>query len=186
MYFDYNSQNTNSMDQVIGSLTKQLIASVAPEIGKSMMTDATEFCEKHKSGSPSPDDYFTLLSKVIKRTQKSILILDALDECADTDSKGVNRTWLIDSLLKLGVQMLVTSRDMPVIRGLFDQAPDSDILVISPGSQDIRSYIHWRIYDVKYGSPDLRDLLKENHSLLEEITQAVVEKYSEMYGSSVF
>lgn len=186
MYFNYNDQNTNSMDQVMASLTKQLIASVAPEIGTSIMTDATEFCNKHKSGSPGPDDYFMLLSKVIGSMEKTVLVLDALDECADTDTKGVNREWLINSLLKLGVQLLVTSRDMPVIGTLFEKAPDFDRLTISPASQDIKSYIKWRIYDTKYGSPNLRDLLKENQSLLEEITQVVVEKYSEMYGSFAF
>ncbi|KFZ12211.1 hypothetical protein V502_07220 [Pseudogymnoascus sp. VKM F-4520 (FW-2644)] len=182
MYFNYNDQDTNSMDQVMASLTKQLIASVAPEIGTSIMTDATDFRKKHKSGSPGPDDYFMVLSKVIGSMEKTVLILDALDECADTDSKGVNREWLINSLLKLGAQLLITSRDMPSIEALFEKAPDFDKLAISPASQDIKSYIKWRIYDMKYGSPNLRDLLKENQSLLEEIIQVVVEKYSEIFN----
>lgn len=186
MYFNYNDQNANSMGQVIASLTKQLIASVAPEIGKSIMEDAIEFREEHNSGSPGPDDYFMLLSKVIRSTQKTILILDALDECPDKDSERVNRAWLIKSLLKLGVQMLVTSREMPAIEALFEQAPDFAMLAISPASQDIKSYIQWRIYDMKYGSPNLRDLLKENQSLQGKIIQTVVEKYSEMYGSFAF
>ncbi|OBT97306.2 hypothetical protein VE01_04619 [Pseudogymnoascus verrucosus] len=169
MYFNYNDQNANSMGQVIASLTKQLIASVTPEIGKSIMEDAIEFREEHNSGSPGPDDYFMLLSKVIRSMQKTILILDALDECADKDSKRVNRVWLIKSLLTLGVQMLVTSREMPAIEALFEQAPDFAMLAISPASQDIKSYIQWRIYDMKYGSPNLRHLLKENQSLEEKL-----------------
>ncbi|OBT56940.1 hypothetical protein VE04_03204 [Pseudogymnoascus sp. 24MN13] len=56
------------------------------------------------------------------------------------------------------------------------------MLTISPASQDIESYIQWRIYDMKYGSPNLRDLLEENQSLKGKIIQAVVEKYSEIFN----
>lgn len=182
MYFNYNDQNSNGIDQVIASLTKQLIASVAPEIGKSIMTDAIEFREKHNSGSPGRDDYLMLLTKVIGSMERSILILDALDECVETDSKEVNREWLINSLLKLGVQLLITSRNMPVIGELFEEAPKFAILEISPDGQDITSYIRWRIFDITYGSvKKLRDLLEKDPPLLEEIIEVVMKKYSEMY-----
>jgi hypothetical protein len=109
-----------------------------------------------------------------------VVIIDALDECAEIDSNECNREFLIEELLKLKVQLLVTSRDLPIIKALFSGAPSFRHIPISPDPRDIESYIHWKVYDGAHGSPKLRGLVQKHPALLTDITTVVTEKYSQM------
>ena len=55
------------------------------------MKAVTKFGEEHKRGSPGLGDYLELLSYVVQSLDRSVVIIDALDECAEVDSKGCNR-----------------------------------------------------------------------------------------------
>jgi hypothetical protein len=144
------------------------------------MKAVTKFGEEHKRGSPGLDGYLELLSYVVQSLDRSVVIIDALDECAEVDSKGCNREWLVTTLLELKVRLLVTSRDLAVIGQLLDNDPYLRKIPISPDPQDIASYIHWKIFDKKYGGPKkFRDLIDNHPSLLTDITTVVSEKYSQ-------
>ena len=180
MYCSYTNQNAQTIDKIIASLAKQLVASTCREIGQELMKEVKKFQKDHKGGSPSLNHYLSLLSHIVGSLNRSVVIIDALDECAEVDLNGCNRELLIKKLLKLGVQLLVTSRDLPIIKALFNEAPRFENIQISPDLRDIESYIHWKIYDEAYGSPKLHDLIQEHPSLLTDITTVVKEKYSQM------
>jgi len=70
-------------------------------------------------------------------------------------------------------------RDLPVIQQLFKNARSFGKISITPDLKDIESYIKWRIFDKKYGSPKkLRDVIEAHPSLLTEIMTVVTKKYS--------
>jgi len=68
------------------SLSLQLVASPSSEIREALMKKGTKFGQDHKGGSPSLDNYFELLSQVTGTLERSVVIVDALDECAEVDS----------------------------------------------------------------------------------------------------
>lgn len=146
-----------------------------------MLKEITKFLNQHREGTPSLEDYLKLMTQVVGALDKCVVIIDALDECTEIDSKGYNREWLVKTLIELKVQLLVTSRDLPVIQQLFEDSPNFGTIIISPDPRDIQSYIHWKIFDKVYGSPKkLRDLIAKQPVLLTEITAVVTEKYSQM------
>ena len=129
------------MDRLMASIIKQLVASPSQEIGKNLMKKVNKFGQDHKGGAPSLDDYLNLLAHVTGSLERSVVIIDALDECAEIDFKGYSREWLIETLLGLDIQLLVTSREMPVIQGLFNNALNFAKISITPNLEDIESYI---------------------------------------------
>lgn len=109
-----------------------------------------------------------------------MIIIDALDECAEVDVNGVEvRVVLISTLIKSKAQLLVTSRPLPNIKELFHDVRE---LEIQPSPQDIRSYVQWRIHDEIHGSLKLRKLVAKYEDLEVEITDVVVEKYSKIFN----
>jgi hypothetical protein len=165
----------------MASIIKQLVASPYRETGEILVKDVIKFGKAHNGGSPSLEDYLDLFSRVVGALERSVVIIDALDECAERDSKGYKREWLVNTLLEFDLQLLVTSRDLPVIEELFNAAPSFGKIPIYPDPYDIASYIRWKIYDKKYGSPKkLRDVIEKRPFLLEEITNVVTEKYAQM------
>lgn len=121
------------------------------------------------------------MTQIVDALDKCVVIIDAVDECTEIDSKGYSREWLVKTLIGLKAQLAVTSRDLPVIRQLFEAAPDLGTIIISPDPRDIQSYIHWKIFDKVYGSPKkLRDLIDKQPVLLTEINSVVTEKYSQI------
>jgi hypothetical protein len=181
IYCNYTNRNAQAIDCLVASITQQLVASTYYEKGQELMKAVTKFVKDHKRGSPGLDDYLELLSHVVQSLDRSVVIIDALDECAEVDSKGCNREWLVTTLLELNVHLLVTSLDLPVIGQLFNNDPYLRKILISPDPQDITSYIHWKIFDKKYGSPKkFRDMIDNHPSLLTDITTVVSEKYSQM------
>lgn len=181
VYCSYSSQSDQTIDHLMSSIIKQLLTSPSDEIRKTLMKKLIEFYKDHEGGSPSLDDYLSILSHITDTLERSVVIIDALDECAEIDSNGYKREWLIETLLGLDIQLLVTSRDLPAIQGLFDDMESFAKIVISPDPKDIESYINWRIFDKRFGSPKkLRDVIANHPSLLTDITLAVKDKYSQM------
>lgn len=181
VYCSYSNQNAQTIDRLIASIIKQLVASPSREIGEKLMKKVNKFGQDHKGGSPSLDDYQSLLSDIAGTLERSVVIIDALDECTEIDSNGYSREWMVEMLLGLDIQLLVTSRDLPLIQGLFNDAQSFAKISITPNLEDIESYIKWRIFDSKYGSPKkLRDVIRNHPLLLAEITRAVSKKYSQM------
>jgi hypothetical protein len=91
IYCNYNNRNAQTIDFLVASITKQLLASTYDEKGQELMKAVTKFGEEHKRGSPGLGDYLELLSYVVQSLDRSVVIIDALDECAEVDSKGCNR-----------------------------------------------------------------------------------------------
>jgi hypothetical protein len=111
--------------------------------------------------------------------RKTTIIIDALDEFPKEDSQNATRDYLIEQLLKLPVRVLITSRDIPDIKGKF---LDASQIIIHPRAQDIQDYVHWRIYDEKKGHREFRKLLKDNRDEKVEgkIVETLTRKYSEV------
>jgi hypothetical protein len=115
--------------------------------------------------------FTSLLTAAVKLFQKTVIVIDALDECAVKSQD--QRDKFIDILESLPINLIVTSRDLPAIRDLFYNALE---LKITPATSDIESYVKSRISRSK----NLQKGIRKQPSLHNEILQASRTKYSKM------
>jgi hypothetical protein len=113
-----------------------------------------------------------LLFTISKRFQNTMIVIDALDECAVHLDSRLNRSVSIDSFRGLPeLRLLITSRDLPEIAESLQGVVK---LPIQPHDNDIMSYIESRIKDK---SPLNHCITSELES---DIKKTIKEKYSEM------
>lgn len=139
---------------------------------------ALDFYEDHEDHSPQTPDFVKLLEDVVAKLDRTFVLIDALDECAEVDNGGLNaRAILISTLSNMPIQLLVTSRQLESIRDLF---PDTAELPIRPDRDDIQSYVKWRISDPVHGSKKLLRLTRTNGGLQQYIIDQIMLRYLQM------
>ncbi|KAG0636032.1 hypothetical protein HOY80DRAFT_979434 [Tuber brumale] len=116
-YFDFKEATKQTPRDLYGNLISQLLehdAEVPPEIEK-LYDDAN-------GNPPNLDDLKVALPKLLETRPKTVIVIDALDECQD-------RSEILDSLSKLHepasgkVNLLITSRQEADIKWTFSGAP---------------------------------------------------------------
>lgn len=178
LYCDFTNQREHTIVGLISSLARQLVESRGHLSPNPLMREANAFYQKFQGRLPGLMDFKQLLKDLVGHLDKTFVVIDALDECAEFDEDGgSNRETLINVLLSLPVRLLVTSRHYSTIEILFK---DAKTLEISPDPDDIKSYVHWRIFDRHYGSPMLASLIQDSPSLQDTITETVFDKCSKM------
>jgi hypothetical protein len=136
LFCNYKAQTDQSAPSLLAALVKQLVQS-RPEI----TVPVTHVYDHHsKRGSrPSLDEMFSALQSVCSNFIAVHIVVDALDECADTDGA---RSRLIDKLRNLqattDVRLLFTSRFIPEIRQKFQSNP---ILEVRASEEDVRRFV---------------------------------------------
>lgn len=181
IYCDYNAKTTQTILQLIKSLIAQFCNAAFDRGGEELNSPLMELTETFGSSYPFPEleDYITLLTDVVVQLKTCTVIIDAFDECAETDDDTVTRRLFIDTLLALPIRLLVTSRDLPPIREIFEHRDKCAELPIENRPGDIQSYIHWRIWDPEHGNTAFQEVVQKDSSLQTSITQAMTEKYPE-------
>ncbi|KAL1988820.1 hypothetical protein VTN96DRAFT_7704 [Rasamsonia emersonii] len=180
LYCDFTNQREHTIVGLISSLARQLVESRGHLSPNPLMREANAFYQKFQGRLPGLMDFKQLLKDLVGHLDKTFVVIDALDECAEFDEDGgSNRETLINVLLSLPVRLLVTSRHYSTIEILFK---DAKTLEISPDPDDIKSYVHWRIFDRHYGSPMLASLIQDSPSLQDTITETVFDKCSKIFN----
>jgi hypothetical protein len=175
VYCEYDRQGQQTALELIKSITQQLVErDLAPE-GNSSLCHATKFIQAHQKVPPTLKDYILLLRLITKRFDKTIVLVDALDECAIHINNLPNRVDFVEALRSLpNLKLFITSRDLPAIREFLLGATE---LQICSDPNDIMSYVNWRIKV----SARLTAFIKKQPLLREEIVSTVEKKYSNMY-----
>ena len=135
-YLSYKDAEKQGVPNLLSSLVCQLALSepvLSPELVASY--------EAHSSGvTPlSHAECTQLLRSTVSRSTKIFLIIDAFDEYPE-ECRGQLLAELHD--LKPGVNMLITSRDLPTIERQLSQAVRLDV---QASSDDILQYLRERI-----------------------------------------
>lgn len=175
VYCEYDRQGQQTALELIKSITRQLVErDLAPE-SNSSLRQATKFIQAHQKVPPTLKDHISLLRLITKRFNKTVVLVDALDECAIHINNLPNRIDFIEALRSLPkLKLFITSRDLPAIRESLLGATE---LQICSDPNDVMSYVNWRIKV----SPRLTAFIKKQPSLREEIISTVEKKYSNMY-----
>lgn len=137
LYCDYADPETQSIQPLIASLLKQCIQDRSV-----LEKKLEELHETHykRETRPTLEELKDLLENAISQYDKTFVVLDALDEMLDENS----RSELIDSLraLKQKTNLLVTSRPMPAIKQIFGP-PSGDTSPYCDGCSKENLAAHW-------------------------------------------
>lgn len=119
-YFDFSNQIKAQASSCLRSIVLQLAQ---------RSTDITALEILHRvyaSSTPPTDELFEVLRHMLQSLQRTYIIIDALDECADQeelfDIIETVRSWNMESLC-----ILVSSRDEPSIRNALDLGRDQEV-----------------------------------------------------------
>lgn len=141
LFCSYKTQANQNVPSLLASLLKQLVQTRAD-----IATPVMHIYKKHskRRSKPSLDDLTQALSAVCLSYSTTYVVVDALDECPNTDGA---RGQLIDKMRDLharrNVHLLFTSRSIPEITQKFHLDP---ILEVRASEEDVGRYIQGQIH----------------------------------------
>jgi hypothetical protein len=168
IYCSYKEQHEQTTTNLIAGLVQQLVQrhTIVPD-------DVRNLYKYHMRTRtrPSLREFSNLLQSQLHKFSKTFVIIDALDECSES-----NRESLITEILKLqpGIHLLVTSRHIAEIECLFENAARLEILA---KDEDVRRYLEGRI--AREGR--LKRHIKSDPTLQDAIIDTIVEKARGMF-----
>ncbi|KAF7551874.1 hypothetical protein G7Z17_g4692 [Cylindrodendrum hubeiense] len=166
IYFNYRQQNQQTVENLMASLLKQLVER-QPSLPLAVQVLGDQMSSWRR---PSISEIGQALESVIGLFSKSFIVVDALDECQESDECRTEfLTVLLDIQAKSGLNLLATSRSIPSIEEKFSEFPS---LKIRAQDEDIRTYLNSRI------SRSALSVLKK-HS--EEIINGILEVADGMF-----
>ncbi|RSM12118.1 hypothetical protein CEP52_002630 [Fusarium oligoseptatum] len=159
VYFNYQQQENQTVDQVFGNLLRQLVA------GQSEIPAAVQkaYKEHSKKGSKLKfEDISKLLHGLSALYSRVFIIIDALDECP---SRAGRRKTLLSEVMKLqtalSANVLCTSRPIPNIEAWF---PEAVSIKVRASEHDVRKYLDGQIERLPgfvARSPELQEQVKK-------------------------
>lgn len=160
-FFNFNQPQISYTDLLL-SLLKQLIRHSVPETVTNLYRD-----HSFRGTRPSYDEIFNTLCNIVERFSSTFIIIDALDECEDSNgtlSRIVTELFKIQD--KTDANIFVTSRCISGITQTFEER-DSTILEIRARDEDVQIYIEGQL-------STLPEWVRETPGLEREITTAII------------
>ena len=136
LFCNYNRQQEQRFGDLVASLLKQLVKRL-PDIPD----DIKNLHQRHRATGTRPDDneLIAALLSVIASQSRTFLIIDALDECINSDR---TRTRLLSELIKFqsltNVSLFATSRPIPEITSVFQEVVS---VRIRASEEDVQIYL---------------------------------------------
>ena len=168
IYCVHNSPNQTARN-FLGSLLKQLAMRSTP------ISNDLKACYKHHTryGSQPPlKETAKLLHSQVEKFDQAFIVIDALDECPESDQTRKTLIAEVRGLLPK-VRLMVTSRDVPSIENTFKH---DTRLEIRAQDQDIRDFIDFQVEHCD----ELLDLLEGYDDVKSSITPKILEKTNGM------
>jgi hypothetical protein len=136
LFYNYKAQTDQSTSKLFAALLKQLVQS-RPD-SAALVTRMYERHSKRRSRPPL-DEILRALKSICSNYAMVYIIVDALDECADTDGA---RSQFIDNLRKLqaatDIRIMCTARPIPEIMQYFESEL---ILEVRASGEDVRRFV---------------------------------------------
>ena len=168
IYCNFRRQHEQKAEDLLASLLKQLIQS------RPVLPDSVEYLyDKHKDKRLSLDEISKALQSVAAIYSKVFIIVDALDECQD--SNGCRARFLSEIFNlqdKCKASLFVTSRFIPEITARFNK---SISLEIRASKEDVRRYLDEYMFQ-------LPGFVIRSLELQEEIKTKIVWSVDGMYA----
>lgn len=164
-YIFFNYRREYTMVELLASLLRQFCS-----CGTSIPPEVIELYDKHASRGtrPQAQEVMDGLEKTSKLYQRVFLVVDALDEWKQPSNWQGHSDLLVEMLYlnrSLSVNLLVTSRPLPMIYGRFARFPTVEIIA---NEEDVGRY-------VDHNLRPLLALIDISLSLLQEIKIQIVE-----------
>jgi len=140
LYCNFQRQQDQKPEQLLANLIKQLA-----QHQKAFPGSVQALYDRHQKRNTRPllEELSATLKSVGGSYSRVFIVVDALDECHDTDS---SRTKLLDHLFgaqsKIGLNLFVTSRFIPGIRKRFEGCLSKEIC---PSREDIFNFLDKRM-----------------------------------------
>lgn len=172
IYCTYNEQKKQTAVNLMGSILRQLVNklySTRAELPYEIIT-LYQF-HAPTSTHPTLNDYYNTIRKVARAFERIFVVVDALDECAESDELCSR----IQGLLSIGnFCFLATSRPLKSIDEFFTDAAHIEIYATET---DVRRYLDSQIQS----KPRLRAHVRKNPGLSCEIIDKITQKTQGMY-----
>ncbi|CZR59486.1 uncharacterized protein PAC_09378 [Phialocephala subalpina] len=140
VYCDINAQSEQTTCTLLANITRQLVEQ-KPALLRLVKDNRDK--QNPKLNSATLTNCTDLLTSIVHELDRTVVVVDALDECAELDDKRcLNRESFVKALLGLSFQLFITSRNLESIRSLLDHATRVDI---RSRYEDIKLYVDWRI-----------------------------------------
>ena len=170
IYCETSQQEKQTAVGIFRSIIRQLVEA---DMSGSALSLVRRFLSQN-DGSPTmtTSSLAGLLSSIMKQYDETIVLIDALDECAYRAKGFPNRQALIDRLTEVpSLKLLVTSRDSPSGEKLLKNAK---IIEIKPKPVDVDEYMAFRLEGSEAGLDQSKDLQRK-------IRDTIGAHYSAMY-----
>ena len=170
VYCNYKESVSQTATNLLASLIQQLAQQMPDLLGA--ITELHETHDKHGT-RPSLSELSTVFQALLNHFPHIYVIVDALDECVDTNITHT-RSSLLGELEKVHtrIHLLTTSRP-----GIELELPDLTRLEIRATNDDITTYLDGRIRS----ETRLKSTIGKDASLHSEIIATVVEKSQGMF-----
>jgi hypothetical protein len=134
IYCDYQEQTKRTIMELIASLLRQLVQPEDRSAPSDNIKKFYRYHHDHRKAHPRLPDFMKAFKSELERFSKTFIVVDALDACLER-----NQDELIAKLRSLvGVNLMVTSRALPSIVQLFQDAKRLDI---SATTNNVQKYI---------------------------------------------
>ncbi|KAI8635281.1 hypothetical protein F5Y19DRAFT_460986 [Xylariaceae sp. FL1651] len=166
IYCNYKRQNDQTVENLLSSLLKQLLAQCQLPLPRNLK----ELYERHKTKRtrPSLDEISKALEFATAQNSKVFIVIDALDELQA--SNGFLSS-IFDLQIRTGVNLFVTSRNVPRITARFKECISKEIRATE---SDIRRYLQANI-------AKLPSFIANQHNLQDEIVRGITKGVDGMY-----
>jgi hypothetical protein len=104
IYFNYQSKDSHTADQIIRTIIKQLVSGL--EIPEELQSFYKKFTRE--TTNPGMQNLMSILGSCSRRFSSTYAIFDALDECDDSHKEEILN--LFEGLQKLGYKLLISGR----------------------------------------------------------------------------
>lgn len=140
-YCNYKAQEEQDTTNLIAAILKQLV-----QVRPSAIGPVEQLHKQHanRGTRPSTDEVFGALKSVLAGFSIVNIVVDALDECRDSDgTRRMFLTKLQDLQAKADVRIMVTSRFIPDIVNDFQ---DALRLEVRANDEDVKRYVAGQVY----------------------------------------
>jgi len=165
IYCNYKEQEEQTTVNLIGSLLQQLV-----QMSSVVSEEIISLYESHigKRTRPTLNEYSNLLQSEVHGFSKVFIVIDALDECRESNG---TRMSFITEILKLqpSIHLFVTSRHIVTIESEFEKAVHVEIRA---SDKDVKGYLKGRIER----EHRLVRHVRRDRDLQETIINTIVEK----------
>jgi Cdc6-like AAA superfamily ATPase len=169
VYCNYKAREEQDTSRMLAAILKQLVQA------RLSLVDPVERLHKQhadRGTRPSPDEVFSALQDVLIHYSTVYIVVDALDECLDSD--GTRRQFLAklrDLQAGRDVRLMATSRLIPEIVDWFKEGLK---LEVQASEEDVKRFVAGQIYR-------LPKCIQRDRMLQEFVQEKIVEAVDGMH-----